>query len=148
MQPPKRGSSDAAEAYYAALLQGAGGHRDARFRPVFVVGLPRSGSTLIEQILASHSQVRCQPAWAAPSRSSSVSCRPVAAGHIRIWMPPLWAAAHQYRSMPRAARPSCPAAQVWGAGEDTALAPLLPELLAVLNSRVGAPCATHAVVTP
>lgn len=59
MQPPKRGSSDAAEAYYAALLQGAGGHRDARFRPVFVLGLPRSGSTLIEQILASHSQVRC-----------------------------------------------------------------------------------------
>ncbi|KAI7835611.1 hypothetical protein COHA_010488, partial [Chlorella ohadii] len=79
-QPPKRGSSDAAEAYYAALLQGAGGHRDARFRPVFVVGLPRSGSTLIEQVLASHSQV-------------------------------------------------------WGAGEDTALAPLLPELLAVLNSQ-------------
>src|SRR5260370_13813027 len=26
-------------------------------RPVFIVGLPRSGTTLIEQILASHSQV-------------------------------------------------------------------------------------------
>ena len=26
-------------------------------RPIFIVGLPRSGSTLIEQILASHSQV-------------------------------------------------------------------------------------------
>jgi hypothetical protein len=25
--------------------------------PIFIVGLPRSGSTLIEQILASHSQV-------------------------------------------------------------------------------------------
>lgn len=56
-QPPNPGSADRAEAYYAALLQGAGGHRDASLRPVFVVGLPRSGSTLIEQILASHSQV-------------------------------------------------------------------------------------------
>ena len=26
-------------------------------RPVFVVGLPRSGTSLVEQILASHSQV-------------------------------------------------------------------------------------------
>lgn len=26
---------------------------------VFVVGMPRSGSTLVEQMLASHSQVRC-----------------------------------------------------------------------------------------
>jgi LPS sulfotransferase NodH len=25
--------------------------------PIFIVGLPRSGSTLLEQILASHSQV-------------------------------------------------------------------------------------------
>ena len=31
------------------------GHKDAA--PIFVVGLPRAGSTLIEQILASHSQV-------------------------------------------------------------------------------------------
>ena len=35
------------------------GGADARFEktPIFIVGLPRSGSTLIEQILASHSQV-------------------------------------------------------------------------------------------
>lgn len=32
-----------------------GGHPDAS--PIFVLGLPRSGSTLIEQILASHSQI-------------------------------------------------------------------------------------------
>ncbi|MBT3673041.1 MAG: tetratricopeptide repeat protein [Porticoccaceae bacterium] len=33
----------------------AGGHPDSS--PIFIVGLPRSGSTLLEQILASHSQV-------------------------------------------------------------------------------------------
>ena len=34
---------------------GASGHDD--LRPIFIVGMPRSGSTLIEQILASHAQV-------------------------------------------------------------------------------------------
>ncbi len=33
------------------------GHGDPDSSPIFIVGLPRSGSTLIEQILASHSQV-------------------------------------------------------------------------------------------
>ena len=37
-----------------ALLAGDAGYRDAT--PVFLVGMPRSGSTLVEQILASHSQ--------------------------------------------------------------------------------------------
>lgn len=34
-----------------------GGQGDPSADPIFIVGLPRSGSTLIEQILASHSQV-------------------------------------------------------------------------------------------
>jgi len=38
------------------FLQNAG-VQPAKTTPIFVVGLPRSGSTLIEQILASHSQV-------------------------------------------------------------------------------------------
>jgi tetratricopeptide (TPR) repeat protein len=41
-------------AQFFATRTGAGAtHRD----PIFIVGLPRSGSTLLEQILASHSQV-------------------------------------------------------------------------------------------
>jgi tetratricopeptide (TPR) repeat protein len=39
---------------FFAARSGAG---DTRPDPIFIVGLPRSGSTLIEQILASHSQV-------------------------------------------------------------------------------------------
>ena len=43
--------------FHAAFLErhAGSGHPDPA--PIFVVGLPRSGSTLIEQILASHSQV-------------------------------------------------------------------------------------------
>jgi tetratricopeptide (TPR) repeat protein len=40
-------------AFFAAHAGGGASARD----PIFIVGLPRSGSTLIEQILASHSQV-------------------------------------------------------------------------------------------
>lgn len=65
---------------YQALISGQAGH-DSEV-PIFVIGMPRSGSTLVEQILASHSRV-------------------------------------------------------FGAGEDTALAPLIPELLAVLNTQKG-----------
>ena len=40
-------------AFFAARSGSGSGARD----PIFIVGLPRSGSTLVEQILASHSQV-------------------------------------------------------------------------------------------
>src|SRR4029077_9458500 len=39
------------------FLAGRAGTGDPSGAPIFIVGLPRSGSTLVEQILASHSQV-------------------------------------------------------------------------------------------
>jgi tetratricopeptide (TPR) repeat protein len=44
-------------AFSAALLRDKAGVGDPSSLPVFIVGMPRSGSTLIEQILASHSKV-------------------------------------------------------------------------------------------
>jgi tetratricopeptide (TPR) repeat protein len=41
----------------ASFFAGHAGQGSLRSDPIFIVGLPRSGSTLIEQILASHSQV-------------------------------------------------------------------------------------------
>jgi len=43
--------------FSAAFFAGHAGGGDPSRAPIFIVGLPRSGSTLIEQILASHSQV-------------------------------------------------------------------------------------------
>jgi tetratricopeptide (TPR) repeat protein len=45
------------EVFDQAFLDEHGGQGHADSAPIFVIGLPRSGSTLIEQILASHSQV-------------------------------------------------------------------------------------------
>jgi tetratricopeptide (TPR) repeat protein len=42
---------------FFAARQGVGSSASASEIPIFVVGLPRSGSTLLEQILASHSKV-------------------------------------------------------------------------------------------
>src|SRR5262249_11551360 len=50
---------------FFAARQGFGAESDA---PIFIVGLPRSGSTLIEQILASHSQVEGTMELAATAR--------------------------------------------------------------------------------
>jgi tetratricopeptide (TPR) repeat protein len=44
-------------AFTPALFARLAGAGDASVRPVFVFGLPRSGTTLVEQVLASHSQV-------------------------------------------------------------------------------------------
>ena len=43
--------------FAAPFFQARSGHGAAAHDPIFVVGLPRAGSTLIEQILASHSAV-------------------------------------------------------------------------------------------
>ena len=45
------------EMFDPAFLARNAGVKDTETTPIFVVGLPRSGSTLIEQILASHSRV-------------------------------------------------------------------------------------------
>ncbi len=45
------------EVFSSELLAQHAGQGDESAAPIFIVGLPRSGSTLIEQILASHSQV-------------------------------------------------------------------------------------------
>ena len=44
-------------AVHARVLRRAPRLRRRRADPIFIVGLPRAGSTLIEQILSSHSQV-------------------------------------------------------------------------------------------
>ena len=43
--------------YTAEMIQKSQGTGHPSSRPVFIVGMSRSGSTLIEQILASHPQV-------------------------------------------------------------------------------------------
>jgi tetratricopeptide (TPR) repeat protein len=46
-----------ARVFTAELIAEKVGHGDPSERPIFIVGMPRSGSTLIEQILASHPRV-------------------------------------------------------------------------------------------
>ncbi len=46
-----------AEVFTPELLRSRAGSGDPSDKPVFIVGMPRSGTTLIEQILASHPQV-------------------------------------------------------------------------------------------
>lgn len=48
---------DIMEVFTQAFIEASEGHGDPSSAPIFVVGLPRSGSTLVEQILSSHSMV-------------------------------------------------------------------------------------------
>ena len=47
-----------AEAFSPALFERFAGAGEPSARPVFIIGMPRSGTTLVEQILASHPMVR------------------------------------------------------------------------------------------
>jgi tetratricopeptide (TPR) repeat protein len=51
------GMARIAEVFTPALMQSKAGQGDPSDRPIFVIGMPRSGTTLIEQILASHPRV-------------------------------------------------------------------------------------------
>jgi tetratricopeptide (TPR) repeat protein len=46
-----------ADTFTPEFLEAHAGHGHASSSPIFIVGMPRSGTTLLEQVLASHSQV-------------------------------------------------------------------------------------------
>ena len=56
-RPPSNTSRSASRTLRCGVLRRSGGGCRADAAPIFVVGLPRSGSTLIEQILSSHCAV-------------------------------------------------------------------------------------------
>jgi tetratricopeptide (TPR) repeat protein len=45
------------EVFTPELMSGKAGHGDPSQRPIFIIGMPRSGTTLVEQILAGHRHV-------------------------------------------------------------------------------------------
>ena len=57
IEPVERNARLQAEVCTRELFESRRGTGDPSQEPIFIVGLPRSGSTLLEQILASHSQV-------------------------------------------------------------------------------------------
>ena len=58
------------------LVGGLRGFGDPSRRPVFIVGMPRSGTTLVEQVLASHSQVFGAGELEHFSRAAASVCEP------------------------------------------------------------------------
>ena len=99
-----------ARAFTTDLLERFAGAGDPSPVPIFVLGMPRSGSTLVEQILASHPQVhgageltnlgssptrRSIPsADRSPFPTSSRSSSPTACGD---WARPIWPACRRCR---------------------------------------------------
>ena len=85
-------------AFGAGLLASRGEGADPSELPVLVVGMPRSGTTLVEQILAAHPEVRAcgeleyldklrvsvdgVPFPACPARTAELPRSPIAAGHL------------------------------------------------------------------
>jgi tetratricopeptide (TPR) repeat protein len=103
----------------------AGGGPAGSEGAIFVVGLPRSGSTLIEQMLGSHSQVRgLQKEGAAASFSCGCVWSVCCARPQRICRAP--------RCTRRPPRRPLLLPQVFAAGEDTLLAPLASAMQAEL----------------
>lgn len=78
----------------AAPAQPGGAHSPARQQPVFVVGMPRSGTSLAEQILASHSEVFGagelsywnRAAVGARGRTADAECLQALARDYREWL--------------------------------------------------------------
>jgi tetratricopeptide (TPR) repeat protein len=67
--------------YSASFFADRSGWGSRRADPIFIVGLPRSGSTLLEQILASHSQVEgTRELPDVPSIARELTSRPNPAG--------------------------------------------------------------------
>ncbi|NQY41683.1 MAG: sulfotransferase [Henriciella sp.] len=73
----KREIDARSQAFDAGALKRQARRPETGPTPIFILGLPRSGSTLIEQILASHSQIEGtieQPTFPSIARKANVRC--------------------------------------------------------------------------
>jgi tetratricopeptide (TPR) repeat protein len=91
------------EAFYAARIGFGSAARD----PIFIVGLPRSGSTLVEQILGSHSAIEATSelphlgplAWETPDYPEGAT--KLSAEEVRLIGESYLASAHMHRKLGR-----------------------------------------------
>ena len=56
-----------------------------RERPIFIVGLPRTGTSLVERIIGSHSQVHAAGELPALSQAIGIAMNPLSGGSSRSW---------------------------------------------------------------